>query len=117
MVKPKEGCSTKEVFNKTDELDVKAYDIDAGIEALETGDDDKLAASIGNSLEDAAFELVPQIKEIKDKLVSLGLKIVLMSGSGSCVFAMSTNLRELKNAANKFDDRDCFVEITKIKKK
>ena len=117
MVKPKEGCSTKEVFNITDELEVKTYDIDAVIEALENGDDDKLAASIGNSLEDAAFEIVPQIKQIKDKLKSLGLKIVLMSGSGSSVFAMSTNLKELRKAADQFDDKECFVEITKIKKK
>ena len=117
LVKPKEGCSTKEVFNKTDELEVKTYDIDAVIEALENGDDDKLAPSIGNSLEDAAFEIVPQIKQIKDKLKSLGLKIVLMSGSGSSVFAMSTNLKELRKAADQFDDKECFVEITKIKKK
>lgn len=60
LVKPKEGCSTKEVFNKRDELEVKTYDIDAVIDALETGDDEKLAANIGNSLEEPAFELVPQ---------------------------------------------------------
>lgn len=117
LVKPKEGCSTKEVFNKRDELEVKTYNIDAVIDALETGDDEKLAANIGNSLEEPAFELVPQTKEIKEKLLSLGLKIVLMSGSGSCVFAMSTNLKELKKAAAEFDDRDLFVEITRIKKK
>jgi len=117
LVKPKEGCSTKEVFNKRDELEVKTYDIDAVIDALETGDDEKLAANIGNSLEEPAFELVPQTKEIKEKLLSLGLKIVLMSGSGSCVFAMSTNLKELKKAAAEFDGRDLFVEITRIKKK
>ena len=117
LVKPKEGCSTKEVFNERDELEVKTYDIDAVIDALETGDDEKLAANIGNSLEEPAFELVPQTKEIKEKLLSLGLKIVLMSGSGSCVFAMSTNLKELKKAAAEFDDRDLFVEITRIKKK
>ena len=117
LVKPKEGCSTKEVFNKRDELEAKTYDIDAVIEALETGDDEKLAANIGNSLEEAAFELVPQIKEIKEKMLGLGLKIVLMSGSGSSVFAMSTNLKELKKAAEEFDDRDLFVEITRIKKK
>jgi len=40
-----------------------------------------------------------------------------MSGSGSCVFAMSTNLKELKKAAAEFDGRDLFVEITRIKKK
>ena len=117
LVKPREGCSTKDVFNKRDELEVKTYDIDAVIDALATGDDEKLAKNIGNSLEEAAFELVPNTKKIKDKLLSLGLKIVLMSGSGSCVFAMSTNLKELKAAAAQFDDKDCFVEITRIKKK
>ena len=116
IVKPTCGCSTKEVFAIADKKkDYNPVDIDTVIKALKEGDDDLLAEAMGNSLEEAAISLVPEIKQIKDTLKAAGLKLVLMSGSGSTVFALSTDASILKKVARTLEDR-YVVELTKIKK-
>jgi 4-diphosphocytidyl-2-C-methyl-D-erythritol kinase len=46
-----------------------------------------------NDLENAAFELVPEIREIKGKLLQGGCDLVQMTGSGSAVFAIGPRAR------------------------
>lgn len=116
LVKPNTGCATKEVFNLVDNMEVKVCNIQDVIDALADGDDDKLAKSMYNALEESAISLVPEIKAVKEKLFGAGLKIVQMSGSGSTVFALSTNKKELIKAASLFNENNYFVELTKIKK-
>ena len=115
IVKPEQGCPTKDVYEIGDTLELKHGDVDAVKKALEEGDDELLASSVFNSLEEPAISLVPEIQVIKDKMKELGLKIVLMSGSGSAVFALSTDKRLLKMAARKLE-KQYLVEITKILK-
>ena len=115
IVKPSAGCSTKEVFAIADKAEYKPVDIDTVIKALKEGDDDLLADSIGNSLEDAAISLVPEIAQIKEALKAIGLKIVLMSGSGSSVFALSTDQSLIKKAAKQLEDK-YLVEVTRVLK-
>ena len=115
LVKPEEGCVTKTVYETSDTMTLKHGDVDAVQRALETGDDDLLAASIFNSLEEPAMKLVPEIAVIKQKMLDLGLKIVMMSGSGSTVFALSTDKKVIKAAAKKLE-REYYVEITKVLK-
>lgn len=115
VVKPTSGCSTKEVFALCDKKPYPQVDIETVLKALREGDDDLLASVMGNSLEASAMELVPEIKTIKDRLKDMGFKLVLMSGSGSTVFALSTNTALLKKAQKELED-DYFVEITKIRK-
>lgn len=113
VVKPKAGCSTKEIFRICDSTETKQCDVDTVIKALEEGDDELLANSIGNSLEEAAIQLVPEIQTIKDKLKECGFKIVLMSGSGSSVFALSTDKKLIKKVALKLED-DYLVAVTRV---
>ena len=115
IVKPFKGCSTKDIFKISDNAPVKKCNVDDVIKALEIGDDDMLANSIGNSLEDAAIQLVPEIQTVKEELKALGFKIVLMSGSGSSVFALSTDKKAIKKASLKFED-DYQVAVTRIMK-
>ena len=115
IVKPSAGCSTKEVFAIADKNEYKPVDIDTVVKALKEGDDGLLADSIGNSLEDAAISLVPEIAQIKEALKAIGLKIVLMSGSGSSVFALSTDQSLIKKAAKQLEDK-YLVEVTKVLK-
>lgn len=89
IVKPKAGLVTKEVYRAIDNMNIPTYDIDAVIRALETGDDDLLAKSIGNALEMPAINMCPKISEIKEYLKSKGFAITLMSGSGTAVFSLS----------------------------
>ena len=116
IVKPTVGCSTKEVFAIADREEYKPVDIETVIKALKEGDDDLLAESMGNSLEEAAMSLVPEIRQIKEALKNIGLKIVMMSGSGSAVFALSTDASLIKKAAKQLEDK-YLVEVTKVIKK
>ncbi|HNX15986.1 MAG TPA: 4-(cytidine 5'-diphospho)-2-C-methyl-D-erythritol kinase [Bacilli bacterium] len=113
IVKPKEGCSTRDVFELSDTMTLATGNVDDVVKALADGDEKLLAKSIVNSLEEPASRLVPEIKVIKKKLSDFGLEIVAMSGSGSSIFALSTNLSLLKNIARKLED-DYVVEVTKI---
>lgn len=115
IVKPNEGCSTKGVYEVSDTMDLPTGNVEKVIEALETGNDDLLAESIFNALEEPAMSLVPEIRVIKQKLYDAGLKIVQMTGSGSAVFALSTDLKQLRKVAKMLDEKDHYlVEITKV---
>ena len=113
IVKPKEGCSTKEVFKKYDSIGGGEANIEEVVRALENGDDDLLAENMQNALENAAIAICPEIKEIKDYLFGKGLKMVMMSGSGSSVFALSTDKMLLKRVIKDIDDR-WLCELTRI---
>ena len=115
LVKPNVGCSTKEIFALVDQSECIHPDIPTVLKALKEGDDELLANSIGNSLEAAAISLVPEIAQIKNALKERGLKIVMMTGSGSTVFALSTDVKLLKKIAKEFEDH-YFVEVTKVLK-
>ena len=115
IVKPSQGCSTKGVYEVSDTMELSTGNVEAVQYALEEGDDDLLADSIFNALEEPAMKLVPEIQVIKDKLHALGLKIVLMTGSGSAVFALSTNKKLIKKAAKALEN-EYLVEVTKVLK-
>jgi len=115
IVKPKEGCSTKEVFKIADNAPYPQVNVEKVLEALRNGDDDMLAEYMGNSLEEPAISLNPEIAEIKKYLKDNGLKLVLMSGSGSSVFALSTDKIELKKIYKAIEEEDkWFSVLTRI---
>lgn len=91
IIKPSEGLSTKKVFTVSDEMELEHGDVNQVIKALETGDDALLEKSLFNGLEKASISLVPEIQKVKDTLKAMGFKLVLMSGSGSSVFALTTD--------------------------
>jgi len=47
-----------------------------------------------NSLEQVTIKIYPQVRQVKDALLSLGLTSVLMSGSGPAVFALVSSGKE-----------------------
>ena len=115
IVKPEAGCSTKEVYTISDSMDLKTGDIDAIIKALAEGDDELLAKNVSNALQEPAIKVVPAIQCILDELRSYGLDIVQVTGSGSAVFAMSTNRLLLKKVLKKLEDK-YQVELAKVLK-
>lgn len=115
IVKPEPGCSTREVYGLSDQMDLKTCNIDNVIKALEEGDDELLANSISNALQDPAIKLVPSIQTIIDELKEKGLKIVQVTGSGSAVFALSTDKNLLKKVLKELEDK-YEVEIAKVLK-
>ena len=116
IVKPEKGCSTKTIFAEFDKNpNYKGCDIDKVVKALEEGDDDLLAEAMGNSLQPYSIKLIPEIQTIIDSLKNDGLKIVQMTGSGSTVFALSTDKKLLKKLARKYEDK-YLVELTEVLK-
>lgn len=114
LVKPKEGVSTKEAYQTLDFQTCPHPNCNVVKQALETNDFKKLCENVGNSLESSAFVLVPQVKILKEELITYGFDGVLMSGSGSTLFALTKNETLLKEGYHHFKERYAFVEMTKI---
>lgn len=115
IVKPEAGCSTKEIYAISDTMDLKTCNIDNVIQALENGDDELLANSISNALQEPAIKSVPAIQRIIDELHELGLKMVQVTGSGSAVFALSTDKKLLKKILKQLEEK-YEVELAKVMK-
>ena len=115
LVKPEMGCSTREVYQAADAMKLDVCNMDNVIKALAEGDDELLANNLANSLQAPAISLVPAIQTIIDELKESGLKIVQMTGSGSAVFALSTDKKLLKKVFKKFENK-YHVELAKVLK-
>lgn len=115
LVKPRKGVSTKLAFqslqiNKCDHPNCWQMQY-----ALETGDDQTVIKCLGNSLEEPSFRLVPDIKAIKEALINIGFDGVLMSGSGSCVFALTKSQEVLDRGFEEMKKSYPFVLRTRFK--
>jgi len=53
-----------------------------------------IGEALFNSLEAVTLAMYPQVKRIKEKLKELGLKSILMSGSGPAVFGIVPSRKE-----------------------
>lgn len=113
LIKPSQGLSTKKVFELSDTLILDHSEIDGVITALEKGDDDLLGKSLFNSLEKASISMVPEIQKVKDELKAAGFKLVLMSGSGSSVYALTTNKKFAQAKYHEFERKGYEVYLTK----
>ncbi len=91
IVKPKSGCSTKDVYAGLNLNDLIHPNINKVEKAMKEGDVDLLSRHVGNSLLESAMKLNPDIEPILKELKSFGFEIVGMSGSGSACFAYSKN--------------------------
>lgn len=114
LVKPKRGVSTKEAFELCDSTDPVHPDCYKMREALETNDYKSVLNNLGNSLEDAALQLCPEIAQVKKALEALGFDGVLMSGSGSTVFGITKNKSLVGKASDLLKDKKLFVRKTRI---
>lgn len=115
VVKPEAGCSTREVYALSDTMDLKTCNIENVIKALDEGDDKLLADNISNALQDPAIKLVPAIQTIINELKQFGLDIVQVTGSGSAVFALSTDKKALLKILKKLEDK-YEVELARVLK-
>ncbi len=114
IAKPAINVSTKVVYDKLDLDGVKNHpDIDGIIAALKEQDIYKLAAKMGNVLEEVTIPMYPVIDKIKETMLVNGAIGAMMSGSGPTVFglfdskdkAMNT-LQLLKNGQ---DARQAYI--------
>ncbi len=102
LVKPAHSVSTREVYQglKLEEV-TKRPDNMGLINAMEKGDLRRMGESMDNVLETVTIPMVPEIKEIKKKLIEYNAMVSLMSGSGPTVFGLFKDRGKAKGAGNK----------------
>jgi len=102
LVNPNFKIATPDVYRGL-KLDLTA--VKSGITlmrcALDKGDSHLLAERLFNRLEDVVFLKFPELKKIKDSLARLGALGVLLSGSGSTLFALLESMEK----ALKFEEQ------------
>lgn len=77
----------------------------------ETADYSVFRGVIENDFEQVVFRAFPEIKELKEKLLSLGAEFALMSGSGSTVFGIFPDYEAAVKAAGQMPERYfCFID-------
>ncbi|WP_416148113.1 4-(cytidine 5'-diphospho)-2-C-methyl-D-erythritol kinase [Salipaludibacillus sp. HK11] len=111
LAKPSLGVSTKDIYQRLDLNKMKHPDTQGMKEAIETGDFSGICKKLENVMETATFELAPEVKNIKQRLIQFGAEGTVMSGSGPTVFSLTsseTKAYRLYNGLKGFMD-DVFV--------
>ncbi len=111
LAKPRSGVSTKEAYETLDMSSCDHPDILKLKKALENGK--SIKGLLGNSLEQPALILNDDIRRVKQKLLSYQTGEVLMSGSGSTVFCISENEREIFKIYEDMKGHDVYLRFTK----
>ncbi len=114
LVKPSEGVSTALAFSNIAFDSCIHPNVQQCEDALLHDDYKALCTCIGNTLEQSAFEITPLIKQIKSELKEDGFDSVLMSGSGSTVFAITRNITLIHDCQKKYDEKYGFAQVCQI---
>lgn len=117
LVKPFHGVSTKLAFELLDFETAIHPNCKKMKDALIKNDYEGIINCLGNTLEQSAFQIVPEIQVIKEKMLELGMDGVLMSGSGSTVFGITKSEEILDAVAEEMRKVSSFIRKTKIKDK
>lgn len=115
LVKPTQGLSTKAVYSKADSFSyVHDTNETSNVKkALESGNIDLLSNSMKNDLFLPAKSILPEVEQIVNRLKACGLSASMMTGSGSACFALSKDLKAIKDAAHKLEKEGYSPIITR----
>lgn len=113
VVKPNINIATPWAFGKLDNAEsVEHPDIDQVVGLVETEAYDQLGGSLGNAFEQVVFEVYPEIKAIKEKLLKIGAFAAIMSGSGSTVIGYFNDRSTAENAYGAFMGQYALTFLT-----
>ena len=97
VVKPPIAVSTREAYQALPgSLTKRKNDVKLLIYALNNFTLEKIGEKLFNRLESVVFERYNSLARLKKRLSALGVKAVLMSGSGSVIFGLTANREEAK---------------------
>ncbi len=113
LVKPDSGVDTAAAYREYGQLPPTAVDMDAVARALGAGEPHSYFAAAGNALYPAAKKLCPAVERTVAECCAAGAHFAMMTGSGSCVFAIFSDDTELTAAAERFKKNYPFVYIAK----
>lgn len=104
LAKPQKHASTGKIYGAFDELPEKDRvhpDMEGVVRSLENGDDAGLSKYLDNSLEKVTLALIPEIGVLKALLKETGAIGSLMSGSGSTVFGIFSDIDPAEKARDR----------------
>ena len=81
---------------------------------IEENDYQAVISNLQNTLEKPSIKMVPEIEMIKQEMIKIGFDGALMSGSGSCVFALTKSDEILDKGFKYFKGKYYFVRKTEI---
>lgn len=114
LVNPNIEVSTKEIFETVVEEDLIDRNPNEIIQAIQTNDITDLTTELFNYLEGLTFNKYDEIRQLKNKLIDLGLRGTLMSGSGSTVFSISNDKKELEKVAEEINNK-YYMELSRLR--
>lgn len=96
LVKPPVGLSTAEVYAECGKQPWEGRKVDpqTALDALASGDIETLGRALHNRLQESAVRIYPPVAELYRRMQATGVAGCLLSGSGSCLFALCRNGRE-----------------------
>lgn len=113
IVKPQKGLSTKAVYEVADKFEKANIDTNKLLDALASDDIEELGKNIGNDLYAPAKSLLPEVEKIVESLKEDGFPVAAMTGSGSACFALSKDLKLIKEKAKTYKSQGYIVKVTK----
>jgi 4-diphosphocytidyl-2-C-methyl-D-erythritol kinase len=87
------------------------YSVNILISALRKKDLSLAGAVLFNSLERITTKLYPQISRIKRRLMRLGVKSILMSGSGPAIFGIVSSRKEALSLCKQLKEENNFLRV------
>lgn len=114
VVKPDFGISTANAFSKWKESRPFHPDVDLVESSIKDQNMDLLYQTMANALEPIAFEMEPELKQVKIDMEDAGLVRILMSGSGSSMLGFSVDEDVIMQAYEQLKEKYDFVKIVRI---
>ena len=114
IVKPPVGLSTAAVYKACAVPDAPVNGTAIRI-ALAVGAAGAVGAGLHNRLQSPAFALQPAAKAVYDALTATEPAGVLVSGSGSCVFAVARDAADADRIAGDLAAPNCRVFVTRTR--
>lgn len=114
VVKPDFGISTANAFSKWKESRPFHPDVDLVESSIRNQNMDLLYQTMANALEPIAFEMEPELKQVKMDMEDAGLVRILMSGSGSSMLGFSVDKDVIMQAYEQLKEKYSFVKIVHI---
>lgn len=99
IIKPTFSSSTKEMYEKIDNIEIKQHSLDNVIRGLKNKDIDLISSNLYNSFEEVLKDKIEIINAKRD-LIENGAMNTLISGSGACVFGIFKTKELAKKAYN-----------------
>ena len=114
LVKSIYGSSTEQVFKEADKYSLETGDLTNVLKLFINEDLTELGKNVFNSLYKPASILQEKIIDTFNDVKKYGFEVVSMSGSGSTIFAISTNTKLLKKAEKELYFKGYQTILTKL---